>query len=371
MSASRATNRLKVYQTFLWCLLLALCAPIFLWAQENTSTQKTTPTLKVPADWPGQGRATQPDDDVITVESNLANVLFTAVDRDRRYVTTLRREDLRVTEDNVPQEIFTFERQTDLSLSLAILIDVSGSQEKTLPAEKIAARKFIESVIRPTKDEAAVISFAGEAIIEQNLSGSKSSLARAIERVNFAVPPGYIGGGIIVQQGGTPPGGVPTVMGATALWDAVWATSEEVLSRAPERTRRAIILLTDGIDTSSQLKSGEAIERTVKADAAIYAIGIGDPDYDGVDDGKLRKVCEKTGGRAFFPRNDNDLRAVFAQIEAELRSQYLIAYSPTRKALDGSFRKVKIEVTNPELRKQKLRLTYRPGYFANPIRRRS
>ncbi|MEJ7713958.1 MAG: VWA domain-containing protein [Pyrinomonadaceae bacterium] len=128
--------------------------------------------------------------------------------------------------------------------------------------------------------------------------------------------------------------------------------------------------MTDGVDTSSRVKSAEAIERTLKADAAIYAIGIGDPDMDGVDDDKLRKVCEKTGGRAFFPRNDYDLQAVFAQIETELRSQYSIAYTPTNRALDGSFRKVKIEVVNPGFRKQKLRLTYRPGYFAIPAANR-
>lgn len=368
MTANRRRNRLISCS-----MLLALGAFVFFAPvrsspapQDNKGRTAEAPALRrAPADEPKE-RVTDPaDDDVITVESNLTNLLFTAVDRDRRYVTTLQREDLRVLEDNVPQEIFTFERQTDLALSLAILIDVSGSQEKTLPEEKIAARRFIESVIRPAKDEAAIISFAGEAVIEQNLTGSKRALERAINRVNFDVPPGQqIGGGIVIP----PSGGGQAILGSTALWDAVWATAEEVLSQAPERTRRAVILLTDGFDTSSRVKSTAAIERIVRADAAIYAIGIGDPEFDGVDDGKLRKVCEKTGGRAFFPRDEQDLRGVFAQIEAELRSQYLIAYAPTKKALDGSFRKVKVEIVDPELRKQKLRLTYRPGYFANRSR---
>lgn len=360
MTANRRRSR------FIICaMLLALGAFVFFAPvrsspapQENKSSAGEAPALRRAPAGEQKERITDQaaDDDVITVESNLTNLLFTAVDRDRRYVTTLRREDLRVLEDNVPQEIFTFERQTDLALSLAILIDVSGSQEKTLPEEKIAARKFIESVIRPAKDEAAIISFAGEAVVEQNLTGSKHALERAINRVNFDLPSGHHASGDQM------------ILGSTALWDAVWATAEEVLSQAPERTRRAIILLTDGFDTSSRVKSAEAIERVVRADAAIYAIGIGDPEFDGVDDGKLRKVCEKTGGRAFFPRNEQDLRGVFAQIEAELRSQYLIAYAPTKKALDGSFRKVKVEIADPELRKQKLRLTYRPGYFANRAR---
>ena len=94
---------------------------------------------------------------------------------------------------------------------------------------------------------------------------------------------------------------------------------------------------------------------------------IGDSDnYDGIEKDTLRKLSERTGGRAFFPKDEWDLRAAFAQIEQELRSQYLVAYSMTNKKRDGSFRKVQIEVVNPELRKQKLRLTYRQGYFAVP-----
>jgi VWFA-related protein len=292
--------------------------------------------------------------------------LFTAVDKEKRFVTTIRQEDLRILEDGAPQEIFTFERQTDLGLSLAILIDLSGSQERTLPAEKIAARAFINSVIRLGKDEAAVISFAGEATLEQSLTSSTAQLRQAIDRVNIELPSGYTGGGIPVGSS-TPPisGTDQSVAGSTALWDAVWVTAGEVLSRAPGHTRRAIILLTDGVDTSSQKEMKEAIDLAVKSDVVIYAIGIGDPDYDGVDEGKLRKVSERTGGRAFFPRDAIDLRAAFAQIEQEMRSQYLIAYSPANKRRDGSFRKVKIEIVNSELRKQKLRLTYRQGYYVS------
>ena len=104
--------------------------------------------------------------------------------------------------------------------------------------------------------------------------------------------------------------------------------------------------------------------RFCKADATIYSIGIGDSYNYGVDQGALKKISERTGGRAFFPKNEEDLRAAFAQIQDELRSQYLVAYSPTNKAKDGTFRKVEIAVVNPELRKENLRLTYRQGYFA-------
>ncbi|MGH9897727.1 MAG: hypothetical protein ACRD4L_02600, partial [Pyrinomonadaceae bacterium] len=100
----------------------------------------------------------------------------------------------------------------------------------------------------------------------------------------------------------------------------------------------------------------------------IYSIGIGDNFYSGVNEGDLRKISEPTGGRAYFPRDGRELRAAFAQIQDELRSQYLVAYSPTNKKLDGSYRKIQIEVVNPTLSKQKLRLTYRDGYFAENLR---
>ncbi len=307
------------------------------------------------------------EDEVVRVETDLTNLLFTAVDKQKRFVTSLRQEDIRVVEDGVPQEIFTFARQTELPLSLAILIDTSISEERTLPAEKAAASAFIDSVLRPDKDEAAVISFTGDATLEQGLTGSATRIRRAIERVEFVPPSGYIGGG--VGAGGTPPisGRNQSLAGSTAIWDAIWVTSDEVLSGASDKTRRAIILLTDGVDSSSGKKMSEAVDRAVKADAVIYTIGIGDEMFGGVDEGSLKKVSERTGGRAFFPRDESELRAAFDQIQLELRSQYLVAYSPTNKNRDGSFRKVQIEITNPELRKQNLRLTYRQGYFAKTV----
>jgi Ca-activated chloride channel family protein len=303
-------------------------------------------------------------DDVVRVETNLTNLFFTAADKQKRFISSLKREDVRVLEDGVPQEIFTFQPNSDLPLSLAILIDTSGSEERTLPEEKAAARAFLESVMRPTKDEAAIVSFTGEVTLEQGLTGNVARLRRAIDQVEFVPPSGYIGGGVVV--GGTPPisGTQQTLAGSTAIWDAIWATSNELLTDSAEHQRRAIILLTDGQDTISQVHMQDAISRALKADALIYAIGIGDRYDYGINEGALRKLTEGTGGRAYFPRNERDLREAFAQIERELREQYLIAYSPSNKTRDGSYRRVVIEILNPELRKENLRLTYRPGYFA-------
>lgn len=337
-------------------------------APEQQQQPPVPPQTAPPSTPSTQGRPEETlpqDDDVERFSTDLTNILFTATDKNKRFVTALRQEDVRILEDNTPQQIFTFQRQTDLPLSLAIVIDTSASQERTLPEEKEAARLFVEAVLRPNKDEAAILTFTGEATLEQGLTGSAARVRRAIERVEFVPPSGYIGGGITAP--GTPPisGTNQTLAGSTAIWDALWVTSEEVLSQTPERTRRAIILLSDGVNTSGQLQMKQAIERALKNDVVIYSIGIGDSfNYDGVDEGSLRKVSEQTGGRAYFPRNETELRAAFAQLEQELRSQYLIAYSPTNKNRDNTFRQIRIEVLNPELRKEKLRLTYRQGYFA-------
>jgi Ca-activated chloride channel family protein len=339
-----------------------LAASAVLPAGAGVSAQQSPPPPQRPA--PQRPDETIDDDDVERVETDLTNVLFTAVDRSKRFVTTLKQGDIRVLEDGVEQKVFTFQRETDRPLSLAILIDVSASQERTLPEEKSAAQRFVDMVIRQQKDEVAVLTFTGDATLEQGLTGSAARVRRAIDRVEFTPPSGYIGGGVLV---GTPPisGDNQARAGSTAIWDAIWVTSREVLSESSDKTRRAIILLSDGVDTSSRLKLQEAVDSALKADAIIYSVGIGDSfSFEGVDEGSLRKISERTGGRAYFPRNEDDLRAAFAQIQEDLRSQYLIAYSPSNKTKDGSFRKVQIEVVNPDLKKQQLRLTYRQGYFA-------
>ena len=306
----------------------------------------------------------QDSDEVIKVETNLTNIFFTAADKNKRFISSLKAEDIRVLEDGQPQEIFTFQQNIELPLSIAILIDTSISEQRTLPDEKAAAQAFLENVMRPTKDEAAVVSFTGDTTLEQGFTGNMDRLRRAIDRVEFIPPSGYIGGGVVVN--GTPPisGTNQSLAGSTAVWDAVWATSEELIGTSAEHTRRAIILLTDGDDTSSRMKMHEAIERALKADALIYAIGIGDRYTFNVNEGGLRKIAEETGGRAYFPRHERDLRDAFTQIQKDLREQYLVAYSPTNKARDGSYRKIEIQGVNPDLKQQNLKLNYRAGYFA-------
>jgi Ca-activated chloride channel family protein len=348
---------------------------------------------------------TDQDDEVIRVETDLTNLFFTATNKQKAFVTTLREEDVRLTEDGVPQKVITFQRETDRPLSLAFLIDVSVSEERTLPQEKAAARAFIERVVQSSKDQAAIIPFTGSAFLEQGLTRDVFSIYRALERVEVALP-AYLGSGRPISGIASGPGMKATPPeGSTAIWDAIALASSEVLARnsdpmvtgqesrdrrglsvvqsrpdqsslsagaaragqIPNQRRRAIILLTDGQDTTSRLPRSEAINRALEAETVIYAIGIGDSKYEGVNHDALSAVATGTGGRAFFPKRETDLSNAFAEIEQELRSLYLIAYASTNKNRDGSYRQVQIEINNPELQKEKLKLRHRPGYFAKPL----
>lgn len=309
------------------------------------------------------------EDEVIKIDTEVVNVLFTAQDRNRRLLTGLKQEDIRLLEDGQPQQIVEFSRKIDLPLSLAILIDTSASQERTLAEEKAAAISFIESVIRPAKDEVAVISFTGESTLEQGMTNNMTRLRRAIDRVEFVPPSGYLGGGVVTNGGGvpgTPPlsGDNQAAAGSTAIWDALWVSAEEVLGPAPEKTRRAIILLTDGYNTYGRKKLDEAVQAVLKSEAVIYSIGIGDNFYSGVDEGVLKKISERTGGRAYFPRDESELREAFKQIQDEMRSQYLLAYEPSNQKRDGSYRKIEIVLSNQQMQRDKVKVTHRQGYFA-------
>ena len=342
-------------------LLLSLCATLLIAggmfvrtpARAQVSGQPTATPTPTP----------NPDDEVIKIESDVVNVLFTAQDRNRRLLTDLKEGDVALFEDGKQQDITAFSRQVDLPMSISVLIDVSVSQQRTLPEEKAAAIEFLESVMRPSKDEVAVISFTGESTLEQNMTNNLPRLRRAINDIRFIPPSGYIGGGVVA---GTPPvsGRNADVQGSTAIWDAIWVTSDEILGPAPEHTRRAIILLTDGVNTSGKKKLDEAVDSALKSEAIIYAIGIGDNYFSGVDKGVLNKLTDRTGGRAYFPRNEQDLRDAFAQIQDEMRSQYLVSYEPSNQNRDGSYRKIEVQLSNPTYQKDKIKLTYRQGYFS-------
>ncbi|HEX6185016.1 MAG TPA: VWA domain-containing protein, partial [Pyrinomonadaceae bacterium] len=136
-------------------------------------------------------------------------------------------------------------------------------------------------------------------------------------------------------------------------------------SRALGPGRRAVLLVTDGVDTSSRKEMSEAVAAALQSEVVVYAVGIGDDkDFDGVEKGPLRKLAAQTGGRAYFPKKGRDLNQVFHKVSEELTSQYVLTFAPQGAARDGSFHKVEIKLANPALRSLNVELSYPQGYYA-------
>jgi Ca-activated chloride channel family protein len=283
-----------------------------------------------------------------------ARILMTAVDRNGHFVNTLRGDDLKLFRDGVPQAISSLRQLTDRPVSLAILIDASASQERTLPGQKLAATSFIETIIRPDRDQAAVATFTGPLALEQKLTNDISLLRQAIARARFIPPPGYVRGGLVIGPPAPVKRTAASLASSTAVWDAVIEACSGALASSAMDTRRAIILLTDGWDTISQSKMIAAVDRAVHDGVAVYSIGIGDPEF-GIDKEAMRKLSERTGGRAFFPKKLGELTGIFSEIGQELRSQYAISFSSTARPGAG---RIKVELWNPSLRSAGVQLSY-------------
>lgn len=290
--------------------------------------------------------------EVESVDTNLATLLLTATDRKGRLVNTLTRDDVRVFEDGAEQRVTTFERQTERPLSLVLLFDTSGSQWRTLPDQKKAARLFLKSIFRPDRDRAAVVEFAGGALLQQPLTSDLKQLEKAVDSINMPDAEQLKK----VRQGAA---NAPSQYFGTAIYDTLFLACYSVLRKSPPDTRRAVILLTDGMDNSSRLTPQQAVTGAVYVNAVVYGIGIGRL----VNGGALQSLTEETAGRAFFPENNDELRSAFARIEQELRSQYLVAYTPTNHARDGKRRDVRVEIANPQIGKDDVRLAYRSYYY--------
>jgi Ca-activated chloride channel homolog len=293
------------------------------------------------------------EEQTIKLDTQLVNVLFSVQDKQNRYINDIRQEEIEILENGQTQQIFTFKREFDLPLTLALLVDVSGSEQYTLPLLKDAGGRFIDSVIRKGKDTAGVIKFEGEATVMVGLTSNPLRVRKALEDIAFiAAPPQSVYGGA------TPPINSTSRQGGTSIYDSIVATSADLLAKEPGR--KTIIILTDGEDTTSRLKIGDAIDEALRAEVVIYAIGIGDPGFGGVNQGVLKKICEATGGRATFPKKPEDLDKAFTELEQDLRQQYLLAYEPKVGTNDGTFRKIEIRVPN----RKDMKVRHRRGYYA-------
>lgn len=291
----------------------------------------------------------------IKVEVDVVNILCSVRDKRGGLISGLDKGDFTVKEDGKTQEIRYFARETDLPLTLGLLVDVSMSQERLIDIERRAAAQFFSQVLRK-KDMAFLISFGPEVELLQDYTNSQTLLRNGLDDLHVR---GAVGGPL--------PGPVPTISQprGTVLHDAVYLASNEKLRG--EVGRKAIVLITDGIDTGSRMKLEQAIEAAQKADAIIYSIDYYDPSayyrggfsFGGGDDSALRKMSEETGGRLFKVSKKNTLDDIFKQIQEEMRSQYSIGYSPANSAKDGSFRRLEVGTTRKDLKVQA-----RKGYYA-------
>jgi len=293
----------------------------------------------------------------IKVEVDVVNVLCTVRDRRGALVTDLGKDDFEIYEDGKLQTIRYFSRETDLPLTLGLLVDVSRSQERLIEAERHAASQFLTQVLRE-RDLAFLISFGPDVQLEQDFTSSRRLLRAALENLRVRADPTG------VYQGPVPTVAKPR---GTVLFDAVYLAAQEKL-RA-EVGRKALVLISDGVDMGSHVSLAEAIEAAHKADAIIYSIHYFDPSaYRGMwvsaSDRDLKKMSEDTGGRLFRVSRKNTLEAIFSEIQQELRSQYSLGYSPTNPVRDGGFRRLEVRT-----RRKDLTVQARKGYYAEPPHR--
>jgi Ca-activated chloride channel homolog len=272
----------------------------------------------------------------ITVNVDLVNIYFTVCNKKGRLIPHLAQTKFAVSEDGKPQLITNFSRDTDSPLTIALLLDTSGSVRFKLPFERDAAIDFLQSTLRPGRDKAGIFTFDSTIDLRQDYTDDLQLLTAAVRQTRAG--------------------------GGTRMYDALCL----LLNRrhGPEAERRGIVLLSDGKDTTSRSSPKQVVEAAQRSNATIYAISVNSIDASPTDsrrgDEVLEMFAQETGGKAFFPRRAKDLAEYFSEISDELRSQYTIAYRPTNSKRDGTYRNIHIEVVdNP-----RYIVRSRSGYYA-------
>jgi len=282
----------------------------------------------------------------IQSQTTVVNVFATVRDHHNGIVGDLTKDDFKIYEDGVEQKVSYFTKEVDMPLSMAMLMDTSGSMQQILNAEQDAASRFVQEVMHK-KDEALVMSFDTDVNLLADFTEDPHVLARAIRRatINAAGP-------MIT------PGTVPQTGGGTNLYDAIYLACHDEL--ASEAGRKAIVILTDAEDTGSKLTENDAIEAAQRADSVIHILLITDPRAtEGYGPGVAAKLTQETGGRVINVRGEKALEKAFDVVTEELRSQYVLGYSSTNTQRDGTFRKIKVEVDRPDIK-----ILARKGYYA-------
>jgi len=305
----------------------------------------------------------QPSDERPTtslkINVNVVQLFFNVKDKRGGLIPNLTKNDLQVSEDGKPQTIKYFAAESNLPLTLGILIDSSGSQQRVLDMEKEVGGDFLTQILRE-KDLAFVISFDVNVDLLQDFTNSVHSLKTALNTAKINTGGGA---GTIPGLGGGP---IPssTIPRGTLLYDAIYLAAHDEL--AQQVGRKAMIILTDGEDQGSQLKIQDAVEEAQKSDSIVYVLLCADRGFYGFGgysgEGQMKKLTQETGGRVIEVGNKMDkLKQAFDQVAQELRSQYNVGYTPTNAALDGTFRKVEIHANSKDYKIQA-----RTGYYATP-----
>ena len=298
------------------------------------------------------------DDNTIRLDVNLVSIFASVRGKNNALISNLEKGDFKIFEDGKEQQIKNFTRETDLPLTLGLLVDTSSSQERLIDTEQRAASQFFSKVIRE-KDQAFLIQFGAEAELLQDLTNSTRSLQKGLQQLRLSVP-----------VGGLHPGPVPTMQNqaGTILYDAVYLAANDELKR--EVGRKAIILITDGVDTGSKITRDKAIEAAQKGDVMIYSIfyqdraayggGFGTISLGGGGgESELRRMSSETGGQVFKVDRGHSLDDIFKELQDEMRSQYAITYQPPNPKRDGTYHKIDIKLANRDYKPQA-----RKGYYA-------
>jgi Ca-activated chloride channel homolog len=332
--------------------VLRIGIPVVLFAVAALGARQSQP----PA--PPQPSAQADRQGTIVRNVNLVDVLYSVVTKREKLVTDLNKEDFKVFDDGAQQEITSFSQPTDLPLRIGMVLDTSNSIRERLKFEQDAAIDFLFNAIRRGKDQAFLMTFDDGPQVIKDFTGDTSELRDTI----------------LKQRAG----------GGTALYDAVYTASQELLTKSPlppgpnTDVRRVLVVISDGDDNSSNRSRGAAVEMAQRAGVIIYSISTStqwvniDDERDpakrvnrkyekGEGDHVLEQLAGETGGRAFFPYRVDDLGQSFLDIGDELRHQYALAYSPGNRAPDGRFHTIRIQVARKDLI-----VRTRKGYYSVP-----
>ena len=283
-----------------------------------------------------KGEGPVEDEQTLSVNVDLVNVLFTVVDKNGRFITNLQKQDFKVAEDYAQQMISNFSNETNLPLSIGLVFDTSASILGKLKFEQEAAGEFFYTTLRRGTDRAFVVTFDNRVGLAQDFTDNSEVLMRSLDKVHSA--------------------------GTTALFDAVYESIDNKLVGL--EGRKVIIVISDGDDNSSDRTLDETIEKAQKSDTVVYAVGTNPTQLFGSDRDRgnkyLKRLTEETGGRLFLPVKLEDLTQSFLQISEELRSQYTLGYRSSNAKRDGSYRRIKISTTN-----KLFKVRSRDGYYAS------